>query len=87
MEGETIVRHGLRDDLHRSAITPGLTSRRKVLILLSGNDARPADVLIRRRDTAYDVTVINPLQRATVDRAAVIPGHALGVAKLLDHVT
>ena len=84
MEGETIVRHNaLRDDLHRCAITAGLTSRREVRRLLPGNDARPADVFIhrwiRRRDTAFDVTVINPLQRATVDRAAAVPGHALEV--------
>ena len=85
MEGETIVRHNaLRDDLHRGAITAGLTSRREVRRLLPGIDARPADIFIRRwirrRDTAFDVTVINPLQRATVDRAAAVPGHALEVA-------
>ena len=86
MEGETIARHNaLRDDLHRTAITAGLTSRREVRRLLPGNDARPADIFIprwnRRRDTAFDVTVINPLQQATVTRAAVDPGHALEVAR------
>ena len=49
--------------------------------LIPGSDSRPADVLIPNwsngRDTALDVTVVNPLQRALVAQAAVHPGHAL----------
>ncbi len=49
--------------------------------LLPGNDRRPADVLLPNwaagRDAALDVTVVNPLQQATVHEAAVTPGHSL----------
>ena len=86
MQGERTSRHNaLRDDLHRTAITANLSSRREARHLLPGNDARPADVFIRRwvrrQDTAFDVTVINPLQQALVNRAAAEPGHALEVAR------
>ena len=60
-------------------------SSREVPHLLPGTDARPADIHMRRwtngKDTAFDVTVINPLQIALVDRCANEPGHALDVAK------
>ena len=86
MQGERISRHNaLRDDLHRTAITANLSSRREARHLLPGVDARPADVFIRRwirhQDTAFDVTVINPLQQALVDQAANNPGYALEIAK------
>ena len=52
--------------------------------LLPGEGRRPADVLIpnwsRGQDAALDVTVINPLQEATVVGAAATAGHALTVA-------
>ena len=68
-----------------AAITAGLTSSREDRHLLPGNDARPADVYIRRwirrKDAAFDVTVINPLQQASIDRAAIEPGYALDVAR------
>jgi hypothetical protein len=48
---------------------------------LPGSDARPADVLIRNwtagKDTALDVTVVNPLQTQLVSRAATKAGSAL----------
>ena len=54
------------------------------LTRLPGEGGRPADILIpqwaRGKDAAYDVTVINPLQAATVQGAAQTPGHALSVA-------
>ena len=43
--------------------------------------AKPADVFIPNwtggKDTALDVTVVNPLQAALVSQAAITPGHAL----------
>ena len=52
--------------------------------LLPGNDRRPADVYLPNwaagRDSALDITVINPLQQATVGEAAVTPGHSLTFA-------
>ena len=52
--------------------------------LLPGEGRRPADVLIpnwdRGQDAALDVTVINPLQDATVSGAAAEAGHALTIA-------
>ena len=52
--------------------------------LLPGSDRRPGDVFIPfwtgGRDTALYVTVICPLQTATVAEAATNPGYALTVA-------
>ena len=49
--------------------------------LLPGNDRRPADVLLPNwaagRDAALDVTVVNPLQQATVHNAGFYIGHQL----------
>ena len=49
--------------------------------LLPGTEARPADILLPHwtggRDTALDITVINPLQLAYVNQSATNPGHAL----------
>ena len=50
---------------------------------MPGTDARPADLYIPAwtggKDTALDITVINPLQVAMVQQALVTPGpgHAL----------
>ena len=52
--------------------------------LLPGQEGKPADILIPHwtggKDTALDVTVINPLQSAEVRGAAATPGHALNTA-------
>ena len=44
----------------------------------------PADVYLPNwsagRDAALDITVVNPLQQATVNEAAVTPGHSLNFA-------
>ena len=52
--------------------------------LLPGNDRCPADVYLPNwsagRDAALDITVVNPLQQATVNEAAVTPGHSLNFA-------
>ena len=49
--------------------------------LLPGTEARPADILLPHwtggRDTALDITVINPLQLAYVNKSAANAGHAL----------
>ena len=53
--------------------------------MLPGQGGKPADILVPHwtggKDTAYDVTVINPLQSAEVSGAATTPGHALNTAQ------
>jgi hypothetical protein len=83
--GERIGRHNrLRDALHDAAAAAGLGPVKEERFLLPGVGRRPADILIpnwsRGQDTALDVTVINPLQEATVVGASVTAGHALTVA-------
>ena len=52
--------------------------------LLPGTNARPADVFLPHwssgKDTAWDVTVVNPLQQELVEAAATTAGHALSYA-------
>ena len=84
-EGERIARHNhLRDALYNTCAQACLGPTREDRALLPGSDARPADVLIPNwsggRDTALDVTVVNPLQRELVSRAATTAGHALSHA-------
>ena len=86
MSGERIARHNeLRDAAYEMAAATNSASSREVPHLLPGTDARPADIHMRRwtngRNTALDVTVINPLQVALVDRCAAEAGHALDVAR------
>ena len=49
--------------------------------LLQGTDAWPANILLPGwsggKDTALDITVVNPLQTAYIDQSAAVPGHAL----------
>ena len=65
-------------------MSAALGPSREGWFLLPGDNRRPADILIPHweggRDAALDVTVINPLQDATLEGAARTPGHALGVA-------
>ena len=84
-EGERIARHNhLRDALYHTAVSAALAPTKEGRALLPGTDARPADVLISNwtggKDTALDVTVVNPLQAAMVAQAATTPGHALTCA-------
>ena len=79
-QGERISRHNsLRDTIHSTAVSAGLGPTREGRFLLPGQGAKPADVLIPYwtggKDTALDVTVINPLQAAEVQGAAAIPGN------------
>jgi len=81
-EGERISRHNhLRDAIYNTAVQACLSPTREDKALIPGSDARPADVLIPNwsggRDTAMDVTVVNPLQAALVNIASTTPGHAL----------
>ena len=79
--GERIGRHHLlRDHLHQVAVAAGLGPTKEARFLIPGEDSRPADVFIPQfaagLDAAIDVTVVNPLQRATVEGAATTAGHA-----------
>ena len=83
--GERISRHNnLRDALFDTAVAAGLGPVKEGRFLLPGADRRPADVLLPNwaggRDAALDVTVLNPLQDATVVGAAATAGHALTCA-------
>ena len=83
--GECISRHNaLRDALYSTAEAASLGPSREGRFLLPEDDCRLADVLVPHwtggQDTAWDVTVIHPLQAATVTGAAASPGHALEVA-------
>ena len=84
-QGERIARHNsLRDTLHSTAVKAALGPTREGQYLLPGEGGKPADIFIPRhaggKDAALDVTVINPLQAATVAQAAESPGYALTVA-------
>ena len=83
--GERISRHNhLRDALYETAVAAGLGPVKEGRALLPGDDRRPADILVPNwaggRDAAMDVTVVTPLQTATVAEAAVTPGYALTFA-------
>ena len=76
--GERVSRHNaLRDALYSAAVSASLGPSREGRFLLPGDDRRPADVLVPHwtggQDTAWDVTVIHPLQAATVAGAAASP--------------
>ena len=84
-QGERTARHNhLRDILYHTAVSASLGPTKEGRFLVPGTDSRPADVLIPHwtggKDSALDVTVINPLQSATVTQAAITPGHALNTA-------
>ena len=73
--GERIARHNhVRDAVFQTAVQAGLGPVREPAGLLPGSDDRPADVLIpfwtNGQDTAWDVTVVNPLQAALVVRTS-----------------
>ena len=83
--GERVSRHNaLRDALYSTAVAASLGPSREGRFLLPTDDRRPADILVPHwtggQDTAWDVTVIHPLQAATLAGAAASPGHALEVA-------
>ena len=80
--GERISRHNhLQDALHETAVAAGLGPTKESRFLLTGEDCRPTDVLIPHcaiaRDAALVVTVVNPLQVATVVEASTTLGYGL----------
>ena len=62
-------------------VAAGLGPTKEGRFLLPGADRRLADVFVPHwaggLDVALDVTVINPLQAATLQGAATTPGHTL----------
>ena len=80
--GERIGRHNLiRDVLFSACSSAALGPTREDRALLPGTESRPADILLPGwtggKDTALDITVVNPLQTAFIDQTAAVPGHAL----------
>ena len=80
--GERIARHdAIRDCLYATCTQAGLGPTREDRALIPGNEARPADLFLPRwtagRDTALDITVVNPLSATYVNQSAATPGYAL----------
>ena len=80
--GERISRHNaLRDTIFVTAVAAGLGPTKEGRFLLPSTDRGPADVFVPHwtggLDTAMDVTVVTPLQKATMPGAATTPGFAL----------
>jgi hypothetical protein len=72
-EGERIARHNhLRDHLYNTCVSAALGPTKEDRALIPGTDARPADVLIPNwtsgKDTALDVTVVNPYREHWLTR-------------------
>ena len=79
-DGSRIGRHNaLRDALHATAVSAGIGATKESSHLLPGSGRKPADVFLPYwtggKDTAWDVTVVHPLQSSMVARAATNPGH------------
>ena len=84
-DGDRIYRHNLlRDALYSVARISALGPLKEVPGLIPGSLSRPADLYLpywrRGRPAAMDVTVVSPLQKGLVGRAAETQGHALSVA-------
>ena len=73
--GERIRRHNnLRDALFNTAVAAGLGPVREERFLLPGDDRRPAvPHWSGGREAAMDVTIVTPLQTATMPAAANTP--------------
>ena len=73
--GERIAKHNhVRDALFEAAAQAALGPQKEPPGLLPGCDDRPADILLpfwsQGKDTALDITVVNPLQGALVEQVA-----------------
>ena len=80
--GERISRYNLiRDILFNTCSAAALGPAREDRALLPGTEAKPADILLPGwsggKDTALDITVVNPLHTAYINQSAAVPGHAL----------
>ena len=64
----------MRDALFQAAAQAALGPQKEPPGLLPGFDDRPADILLpfwsQGKDTALDITVVNPLQGALIDQVA-----------------
>ena len=71
----------IRDCLFTTCAQACLGPTKEDRALIPGTDARPADIFLpgwsAGKDTALDVTVVNPLQQQYLHQSAVTPGHAL----------
>ena len=82
--GERIARHNqLRDAVYATAASAHLAPTKEDRALLPNCGGRPADIMINNYmgglHAALDVSVINPLQAQTIQRASVEPGYALNL--------
>ena len=82
LRGERIACHNhLRDTLYHTCASAALAPTKEGRALLPGSNARAADVFLPHwsngKDTAWDITVVNPLQQELVSAAATTAGHAL----------
>ena len=80
--GERIAKHNhVRDALHQSGMQAHLGAQKEPDGLLPGSDDRPADILLplwtNGKDTALDVTVVNPMRADLVERGAREAGAAV----------
>ena len=77
-----IYSHNLiRDVLYNACSSAALGPTREDRALLPGTEAKPADILLPGwsggKDTALDITVVNPLQTQFINQSAAVAGHAL----------
>ena len=89
---DRIHRHNsVRDALFSAAQSAALAPRRGVPSLIPGTQSRPVDVFLpnwsRGRPAALDITIISPLQHATLQGAALTQGHALLVGEARKYST
>jgi hypothetical protein len=84
-DGNRKERHDrLRDAVFSTAKAASLAPKKEAPSLIPGRLARPGDIYLplwRGFKTAFDITVINPLQKALIHRGATSPGHALKVKR------
>ena len=88
MAGERIARHNhLRDAIFQMAQSANLAPLKEGRAILPGTEERPADVLIPKwsggKDTAYDVTAVNPLRLDLAKKSAEEPGFAVAQAMVM----
>ena len=84
--GDLIHRHNsLRDTIFSAAQSAALAPRKEVPSLVSSSSSRPANIVLpcwkQGKPTAFDVTVIFPLQQLTIQGASVTPGYAIAVGE------
>ena len=83
-QGERIARHDhLRDTIFFTVASANLSPSKEDCALLPGTEERPADVMLQNfaggLHAALDISVINPLQALTIQRAAEEPGYAMNL--------